>query len=168
MCCPWAGLPLINEQQGKVIHWVKSNSKELSKSTHSFCLSYNFLLHTGADVKVLITPLTFFLMVLFWNANERIWNGTSLRLFSYVVSSIMILSYREWIRYLLYCSWCSNQSLTIVRPRKKFFSFMVVEGEAFKIKPFVIRTDHQSLKHLLEQKLTHPLQYKVLTKLVGL
>ncbi|XP_027102590.1 uncharacterized protein [Coffea arabica] len=33
---------------------------------------------------------------------------------------------------------------------------------------FVIKTDHQALKHLLEQKLTHPLQHKWLTKLLGL
>ncbi|KAJ3687587.1 hypothetical protein LUZ61_016751 [Rhynchospora tenuis] len=35
-------------------------------------------------------------------------------------------------------------------------------------KPFVIKTDHESLKHLLQQKLTHPLQHKVLTKFIGL
>ena len=33
---------------------------------------------------------------------------------------------------------------------------------------FVIRTDHQALKHLLEHMLTHPLQHKWLTKLLGL
>lgn len=33
---------------------------------------------------------------------------------------------------------------------------------------FIIRTDHQSLKFLLEQKLTIPLQHKWLTKLLGL
>jgi hypothetical protein len=32
----------------------------------------------------------------------------------------------------------------------------------------LIRTDHKSLKHLSDQKLSHPLQYKVLTKLLGL
>jgi RNase H-like domain found in reverse transcriptase/Reverse transcriptase (RNA-dependent DNA polymerase)/Integrase zinc binding domain len=37
-----------------------------------------------------------------------------------------------------------------------------------QIQPFVIKIDHQSLKYLLEQKLTHPLQYKILTKLLGL
>ncbi|KAJ4801231.1 polyprotein [Rhynchospora pubera] len=34
--------------------------------------------------------------------------------------------------------------------------------------PFVIKTDHQSLKHLLEQKLKHQLQHKALTKFIGL
>lgn len=33
---------------------------------------------------------------------------------------------------------------------------------------FVIRTDHESLKHLLSQKLTHNLQHKSLCKLLGL
>ena len=33
---------------------------------------------------------------------------------------------------------------------------------------FIIKTDHQSLKYLLEQKLTTPLQHKWLTKLLGL
>ena len=33
---------------------------------------------------------------------------------------------------------------------------------------FIIRTDHQALKHLLEQRLTNPLQHKWLTKLLGL
>ena len=31
-------------------------------------------------------------------------------------------------------------------------------------KQFVIKTDHQSLRHLLEQKLTHQLQHKALSK----
>ncbi|KAJ4802427.1 polyprotein [Rhynchospora pubera] len=35
-------------------------------------------------------------------------------------------------------------------------------------KQFIIKTDHQSLKHLLEQKLTHQLQHKALTKFIGL
>ena len=33
---------------------------------------------------------------------------------------------------------------------------------------FVIKIDHQGLKDLLEQRLTHPLQHKWLTKLLGL
>jgi hypothetical protein len=33
---------------------------------------------------------------------------------------------------------------------------------------FVIKTDHLSLKHLLEQRLTHSLQHKGLSKLLGL
>lgn len=33
---------------------------------------------------------------------------------------------------------------------------------------FIIMTDHQSLKHLLEQKLTTPMQHKWLSKLWGL
>jgi hypothetical protein len=41
-------------------------------------------------------------------------------------------------------------------------------GHYLQVRPFVIRTYHQSLKYLLEQRLTHPLQYKVLTSLVGL
>jgi RNase H-like domain found in reverse transcriptase/Integrase zinc binding domain/Integrase core domain/Reverse transcriptase (RNA-dependent DNA polymerase) len=35
-------------------------------------------------------------------------------------------------------------------------------------KPFTIKTDHISLKHLLEQRLTHTLQHKGLCKLLGL
>ncbi|KAJ4777533.1 polyprotein [Rhynchospora pubera] len=35
-------------------------------------------------------------------------------------------------------------------------------------KQFIIKIDHQSLKHLLEQKLTHQLQHKALTKFIGL
>jgi hypothetical protein len=35
-------------------------------------------------------------------------------------------------------------------------------------KPFIIKTDHISLKHLLEQRLTHSLQHKGLCKLLGL
>jgi RNase H-like domain found in reverse transcriptase len=35
-------------------------------------------------------------------------------------------------------------------------------------KPFIIKTDHISLKHLLDQRLTHSLQHKGLTKLLGL
>jgi RNase H-like domain found in reverse transcriptase len=35
-------------------------------------------------------------------------------------------------------------------------------------KPFIIKTDHISLKHLLEQRLTHSLQHKGLCKLMGL
>jgi RNase H-like domain found in reverse transcriptase len=35
-------------------------------------------------------------------------------------------------------------------------------------RPFVIRTDHISLKYLLEQKLTHALQHKGLCKMLGL
>jgi Integrase zinc binding domain/Integrase core domain/Chromo (CHRromatin Organisation MOdifier) domain len=34
--------------------------------------------------------------------------------------------------------------------------------------PFIIKTDHISLKHLLEQRLTHALQHKGLCKLLGL
>lgn len=34
--------------------------------------------------------------------------------------------------------------------------------------PFIIKTDHMSLKHLLEQRLTHTLQHKGLCKLLGL
>jgi RNase H-like domain found in reverse transcriptase len=34
--------------------------------------------------------------------------------------------------------------------------------------PFVIKTDHISLKHLLEQRLHHTLQHKGLCKLLGL
>jgi Integrase zinc binding domain len=34
--------------------------------------------------------------------------------------------------------------------------------------PFIIKTDHISLKYLLEQKLTHSLQHKGLCKLLGL
>jgi RNase H-like domain found in reverse transcriptase len=34
--------------------------------------------------------------------------------------------------------------------------------------PFVIKTDHLSIKHLLEQRLTHSLQHKGLSKLLGL
>lgn len=34
--------------------------------------------------------------------------------------------------------------------------------------PFVIKTDHQSLKYLLEQRLNHQLQHKALTKFLGL
>ncbi|KAJ4773419.1 polyprotein [Rhynchospora pubera] len=34
--------------------------------------------------------------------------------------------------------------------------------------PFIIKTDHPSLKHLLEQKLNHHLQHKALTKFIGL
>ena len=33
---------------------------------------------------------------------------------------------------------------------------------------FIIRTDHQALKHLIEQRLTHPLQHKWYTKQLGL
>lgn len=33
---------------------------------------------------------------------------------------------------------------------------------------FIIKTDHQSLKHLLKQRITTPLQQKWLTKLLGL
>lgn len=35
-------------------------------------------------------------------------------------------------------------------------------------KQFVIKTDHQSLRHLLEHKFTHQLQHKALTKFIGL
>lgn len=35
-------------------------------------------------------------------------------------------------------------------------------------KSFIIKTDHISLKHLLEQRLTHTLQHKILCKLLGL
>ena len=34
-------------------------------------------------------------------------------------------------------------------------------------KPFVIKTDHQSLKHLLEQSIGTPMQQKLITKLLG-
>ena len=34
-------------------------------------------------------------------------------------------------------------------------------------KPFVIKTDHQSLKHLLEQRIGTPMQQKLITKLLG-
>jgi RNase H-like domain found in reverse transcriptase len=34
--------------------------------------------------------------------------------------------------------------------------------------PFIIKTDHISLKYLLEQKLTHALQHKGLCKMMGL
>ena len=34
-------------------------------------------------------------------------------------------------------------------------------------KPFVIKTDHQSLKHLLEQRIGTPMQQKWITKLLG-
>lgn len=37
-----------------------------------------------------------------------------------------------------------------------------------RVKPFVIRTDHESLKHLLQHKLTHHMQHKALTKFIGL
>jgi hypothetical protein len=37
-----------------------------------------------------------------------------------------------------------------------------------QIKPFVIKTDHQSRSYLLEQKLIQPLQFKALTKFIGL
>lgn len=33
---------------------------------------------------------------------------------------------------------------------------------------FIIKTDHQSLKHLLEQKITSALQHKWVSKLMGL
>lgn len=35
-------------------------------------------------------------------------------------------------------------------------------------KHFVVRTDHHSLKYLLEQKVTSAIQHKVLTKFLGL
>ena len=35
------------------------------------------------------------------------------------------------------------------------------------LKPFVIKTDHQSLKHLLEQRIGTPMQQKWITKLLG-
>lgn len=34
--------------------------------------------------------------------------------------------------------------------------------------PFVIKTDHQSLRYLLDQRLSTPLQIKGMTKLLGL
>lgn len=55
--------------------------------------------------------------------------------------------------------------------KKKLLALVTVVGKwrhYLEGHHFIIKTDHQSLKHLLEQRITTPLQQKWLTKLLGL
>ena len=65
----------------------------------------------------------------------------------------------------------SSQNLGISVYEKKLFVLVlpVTKWKHYLVGHyFVIRIDHQALKYLLEQRLTHPLQHKWLTKLLGL
>ncbi|XP_071913949.1 uncharacterized protein [Coffea arabica] len=62
----------------------------------------------------------------------------------------------------------SSQNLELSVYEKELFALVlaVTKWKHYLVgHHFVIKIDHQALKHLLEQKLTHPLQHKWLTKL---
>ena len=65
----------------------------------------------------------------------------------------------------------STQNLGLSMYEKELFALvMVVTKWKYYLvgHQFIIKTDHQALRYLLEQRLTHPLQHKWLTKLLGL
>ncbi|XP_047325223.1 uncharacterized protein LOC124929014 [Impatiens glandulifera] len=53
-----------------------------------------------------------------------------------------------------------REMLAVLHAIKKWRSYL-------QFKPFIIKTDHEALKHLLEQKIKHPSQEKWLYKLLG-
>jgi RNase H-like domain found in reverse transcriptase/Reverse transcriptase (RNA-dependent DNA polymerase) len=82
---------------------------------------------------------------------------------------VVLMQGRRPIAYVSKALGPKNQSLSTYEKELLVLLIAVQKWRHYlQSKPFVIKTDHVSLKQLLEQRLTHTLQHKGLYKLLGL
>lgn len=81
----------------------------------------------------------------------------------------VLMQNRHWVAYISKYLSPKNQALSVYDKELLALVYAVEKWHSYlSIKPFVIRMDQKSLRHLLEQKLSTPSQFGWLTKLMGM